>query len=155
MKGRAGFVGVVLVVAVACLCLAPGASARVIGYQGKTDQERRVFVKSTPKNVVKKVKLNWKPRCPAHPNRAFATTTLFIPPLTESRRGAFRDEGPYRIRDKRYRIRARVKLVGHKATPTSWRGTFSGRYTVKRKSDGSVYARCSLDTEHWRTHKQR
>ena len=139
-----------LLISIAILVLyAPVADAAE--FNGRTSQDRRVFLKTDADGLPVRVALRWHASC--DPEGRLVLPTGFMQPFRESTQTFLRDGGPYTtsVRDKEgreYKVRVRARIRGHLVDDDTWRGRFRASARVSR--NGELVSTCTKRGIRWR-----
>ncbi len=133
--------------------LAP-ATASAKTFTGKTQQDRKVTLRTSDDGAVRFFRIDWKTDDCDLEAATLRDQTTFRGPFDTATADAVVDEGRYRYRDRgRKRITTSVKLDGKRVTDPanpdaeSWQGTFEASAVVRRR--GKVIDRCTLSSTGW------
>ena len=136
-----------LVLAALAATIVLAGSAEAAFYAGTTSQGKRVTLTTDAKDELTRITFRWKAPCTRSHLRG---STSIVPPLDRSAPGLFFDRRSGKIHQGRgdYDIKIKVSVRGERVSPTSWKGVFRPRATVKH--DGDLLARCNAGRIHWR-----
>jgi hypothetical protein len=134
-------------IAVLGLAAVAGPAAADVRFKGKTSQGRQALLVAEDDGVPKRAFIRWQARCRG--GLTLRQYTTFRRPFDLGTATRIRDVGTYRSRRYRggVRLTIRVRLVGRKAGPRRWRGTFGARVVARR--DGRAFARCAALGVRW------
>ena len=130
--------------------MAFAAVAEAAKFTGRTEQDRRVVVRTDSDNVPIQFGMRWRAECEDESNIVHATT--FLPPFRESSATRVRDGGPYttHVRDdqgRRYELRVRTRMRARRVTDRKWRGRF--RMTMKVYRNDRFLTDCGTGRVSW------
>jgi hypothetical protein len=128
------------------LLAAVAAVADAATFRGSTSQNKGVVLKTNDRGLVYRMNIGFK--APCTDDKRLKAGTFFRAPFDLRTHDRIRDEGSYRFRLDNERIRAHVKMRGHRVAPRRWRGRYKGEFAVRR--DGEVVARCETPLVRWR-----